>query len=344
MAIEAVEGERGRSYQKRGHMAKKAAKRVPRSVAERLKVQAARLRRQGLREYRGPSRTPRDKALALVGRAELLPPADEQRIVTAEGMDLGALGLVELKLSKKEEAILAEPIDPALVQWRARERNGPPEIPYYPHNEYTRWFNRAFGRLGWALVPIAKPSITPGKNGALTVSCPYVLHIHGKPVAFAIGEHEYFENNKQQTYGDALESTVANALRRCAKRIGVGLELWDRDWRIRHMPSEARSALARDPDVGNERRPDVAHRQPPGEAHHANANDLITPAQRKRLRAIINNSGRRLDAVADWIRRIVRQPLDDNGEPDRLITRRQYDPICDAIESHAELPAVLPVR
>jgi hypothetical protein len=74
-----------------------------------------------------------------------------------------------------------------------------------------------------------RPAAKPLKSGNSVVQ-PYVLYIHGKPVAFAMGEQEYFEGNKEQTYGDALEATVASALRRCMKRLGIGLELWDRAW------------------------------------------------------------------------------------------------------------------
>ena len=56
-----------------------------------------------------------------------------------------------------------------------------------------------------------------------------MLFVHGKPVAFATGEQDYFETNERQTYGDALEATMSSALRRFCKHLGMGLELLDKD-------------------------------------------------------------------------------------------------------------------
>jgi hypothetical protein len=131
----------------------------------------------------------------------------------------GALGLQDVRLSEGEELVLSE----AVLESEVRIK--PTGQPYLSHPSYTKWFNRAFGRLGWAIVPRSKPV----KSGN-SVVCPYMLYIHGQPAAFAMGEQEYHESNKEQTYGDALEATVASALRRCAKRLGVGLELWDKRW------------------------------------------------------------------------------------------------------------------
>lgn len=136
---------------------------------------------------------------------------------------LGDVGLVEVKINAKEEKILAEPVNIADIRVK------PTGAAYLPHQVYTRWMHRAFGRTGWAIVPCSKPTIS-GDKGRKTVNQPYILHIHGRPVAYAMGEHEYWENNAEQTLGDALESTVASALRRCMKRLGVGLELWDRQY------------------------------------------------------------------------------------------------------------------
>jgi hypothetical protein len=157
----------------------------------------------------------RDQA---VRTPEVLPA--ERRGLNDE-ISIGELGLVELKLTPEEEGVLSEqvPVSRILVKPQSAF------TPYLSHPEYTRWFNRAFGRLGWAIAPAAKPM-----KSERSIICPYVLYIHGRPVAFAMGEQDYFESNKDQSYGDALESTVASALRRCAKRMGVGLELWDRRW------------------------------------------------------------------------------------------------------------------
>lgn len=137
------------------------------------------------------------------------------------GILLGELGLVEIVLTDKEEQVLARPVNVNDILVK------PQGQPYIPHIVYTRWFNEAFGRFGWAMVPVGDPQKTAnGKK--VTVVSPYVLYIHGRPVKFAWGEQDYFEGNADQTYGDALESTVASAMRRLAKRMGVSLEMWDR--------------------------------------------------------------------------------------------------------------------
>jgi hypothetical protein len=263
------------------------------------------------------------KRASVVKRADVLPPAqDLERVVTADGMNLGALGLVEIKLTVAEEKILNEPIEPERVAWRASKRGGPADIPYYPHQEYTRWFNRAFGRTGWALVPVGKPSVTPGsKPGQQTITCPYILHIHGKPVAFAMGEQEYYDSNEQQTYGDALESTVASALRRCAKRLGVGLELWDKGF-LRSLPKQS-------PPARTAPRPQTNH---PPAGHHPQADEVITQKQRQRLWMIIRNSGRSDDEIKRWLERRLRISAT------KAIKRRDYDFVCSSIEAPGDLP------
>lgn len=254
----------------------------------------------------------------------------------SEDMNLGAFGLLELKLTKHEEEVLNEPIDPRKIMWRPREKDGPPVIPYYPHPEYTRWFNRAFGRTGWALVPISKPNITRAdKNPAQqTIVQPYLLHVHGKAIAYAPGEQEYFEGNRSQTYGDALESCHANALRRCAKHLGVGLELWDKDYINSLRPGAAGNyTQGPAPEQPQQRREYQAPQQ--GEApaaHHAQSGEAITDKQRKRLWVIVRNSGRDEEQVRAWLERRF------GWTSTKQVTRREYEFVCTAIESPAQLP------
>lgn len=282
---------------------------------------------------------------------QVLPPeAEEERNLTDEIM-LGGFGLVELKLTPEEEAVLAEPVplDQILIK--------PTGAVYLSHPSYTRWFNRAFGRTGWALVPAAKP--VKADN---CVVCPYVMYVHGKPVAFAQGEQEYFANNRDQSYGDALESTVASALRRCSKRLGVGLELWDRAWtnayldehavhvkvivkNKREQTEEERWQWRRKTDapfwneVGSRAPRQESRGKAPAPATKEErvgtnpaAAEKITQAQRQRLFVISRNSGRTDEEIKAWLKR--RYSVTGTEQ----ITRRDYDAICTAIESPADLP------
>lgn len=244
--------------------------------------------------------------------------------VAADGsMQLGALGLVELKLTPHEESVLARAVDPTLVSWRASKKNGPEDIPYLSHPVYTRWFNEAFGRTGWTLVPIGKPV----KTEQNVVLIPYVLHVHGKPVAFAWGEQEYFDRkadgseSRAQSYGDVIESTVASALRRCAKHLGVGLELWDKAWIASIKNRAGRQARSSSPPPRDE---------PAGT--NGKDNEPITDPQRKRLWVIIRNSGRQDHEVKMWLK------LKFGIDSSRAIKRKDYDYVCKAIEHPGALP------
>ena len=309
---------------------------------------------------RGPVQVYRPRVQVLPAPAELDP-----HLLTDDAA-IGALGTFEVKLTAAEELVLSRPIDPTRVLIK------PTGQPYLPHAEYTKWFVDAFGRLGWAMVPCAKP-LTSGSS----VVCPYLLHIHGKPAAFAIGEQDYYGGaggNREQTYGDALEATVASALRRCAKRLGVGLELWDKRWcnefiaeygvRVRVTKSfkngntwEKKAAwawrrkddapldkeivagtgkTADDDDVDRgyeDSRPEPAQRRTvPPAVTHAKAGEKINDAMRKRLWTIATNSGRSHEVVKTWLKTKYR--LDSSKD----ITRAQYEGICNAIEASGSLP------
>lgn len=264
----------------------------------------------------------------------------------------GALGLVEVKLKPAEELVLAEkaPIDQVLIK--------PTGQAYLSHPSYTRWFNRAFGRLGWTMVLKAKPRSATDEHGKVQVVAPYVLYIHGKPAAMAFGEQEYFPNSKEQTYGDALEATIASALRRCAKRLGVGLELWDKPWLARFMREHCVRVKLKpkkdgdkpdwvwrrkiDPPFWNEQgRGDPPmqqqHTAPPAHHHDGSGDEVITQThivdgvkkagQVERLWVIIRSSGRDEETVRNWLHDVY------GYDSTKKIKRRDYEAICSAIES-----------
>lgn len=235
-------------------------------------------------------------------------------------------------------------------------------VSHNSHPAYTRWFNRAFGRLGWAIVPQSKP-IRTASGKKISVVCPYMLYIHGKPAAFAMGEQEYFEDSREQTYGDALEATVASALRRCAKRLGVGLELWDKrwltafienqcipvkvksprddkpstKWRRKNDPAlpweiggkgDARDRDIRDdlvaPDLGDFTVKQTTVVEPKGDPK-------ITIEQRKRLGQIVKSSGRNEPEVRLWLKKTYNVKSED-------ILRKDYQRICDQLQVRGTLP------
>lgn len=271
-----------------------------------------------------------------------------------DDVSLGELGLVGVKLTDAEEAVLVAPVDPHDIDVL------PTGQPYLSHPWYTRRFNQAFGRTGWQIIPVAKPMMNEK-----SVVCPYILFVHQKPVAFAMGEQAYHPTNKDQTYGDALEATIASALRRCAKRIGVGLEMWDRRFLRKWIDEFAVKVWLekKDGDTNNKpvfRRRDEppfwnekgqgqgqgdggrAHRQtftappkteaPPPVYQHSTSDGLITLAQRQRLVTIAHKHHRTDLEVKMWLS--IKYHLDSTAQ----ISKRLYDDICTALEAPGPLP------
>jgi Mitochondrial genome maintenance MGM101 len=257
---------------------------------------------------------------------------------------IGPLGLVEVKLKKREEEVLARPvnIDDVLIK--------PTGQPYLSHPTYTRWFNDAFGRTGWTLAPASKPVITqPDESGRATITQAYMLYIHGQPAAFAMGEQEYHATNREQTFGDALEATNASALRRCAKRLGVGLELWDKRFLNKFIAErcvkvwvegDQRPKWRRvdDPPLPKEKGTDTTgrtamQRELEHPASHSKLDEPITEGQLRRLWTITGHARRAEADVRAWLE--ARYGIKSMKE----IPRRQYDEICNWIEQSGPLPA-----
>jgi len=58
------------------------------------------------------------------------------------------------------------------------------------------------------------------------VAVDLVLIVRGCFVAEAIGTAQYFASNRNQSYGDVVESAWSDALRRCCKKFGIGTQVW----------------------------------------------------------------------------------------------------------------------
>lgn len=318
------------------------------------------------------------KSTALARRRENPPKQALMRVHDPKGMlpaepalsddpVLGALGLAEVKLTAKEEAALSAAVNVRDILIK------PTGQPYLSHPAYTQLFNRAFGRLGWSLRPASNPkkAQSPGKKSVQIVRA-YILYIHGKPVAFAEGEHEYWESNAEQSYGDALEATFASALRRCAKRIGVGLELWDRNFLDKFKREHCLSERVRykdrygnqqtkivwrrrdqDPPANVEREPDdeppadhgdvePPRRQAPRSAGSDGNGALhISPAQSRRLFSMATKEAGRdwKNEVLPWLKSAY-NAVETGTKPDRYLTlaRTEYTAVCETVIAPGPLP------
>lgn len=302
----------------------------------------------------------RDNSIQKAPQPELLP-AEYNYQALGDSPVLAELGTVQVKLTEAEEKVLAEDVIAADVLIK------PTGQPYLPHAKYRKWFDRALGRFAWSLVPKAKPikvTLPPGRDQEVStrhvVLVPYMLYVKGAPVAFAYGEQEFNETNSEQTYGDAVEATSSSAIRRLAKAIGVGLELWDRDWLQRWIDTYAVAVKVKSGNYTNTRwrrkvdKPlpgelrttnagqgyddahdgeivDQAPRRRPDAGNDGNGEEKITKPQRQRLATIANKAGRSHADVQLWLRGKWKV----NSSAD--IKRKDYDQVCRELEARGPL-------
>jgi hypothetical protein len=158
----------------------------------------------------------------------MLSPASPEGFELGELAHTGGVGIGTVKLSAGELKIISRAVNQPDV--RVLPDSG---LAYLPHLYYTRWLNEAFGPTGWGIVPMSAP-----KKVDNLIIIPHALYIRGVAVAWAYGAAEYHEKNKRQTYDDVLESCVAYSLRRCCKRLGMALELWDKRWLAKFLAAD----------------------------------------------------------------------------------------------------------
>lgn len=135
-----------------------------------------------------------------------------------------------LNLTKEESEMLAEDFpDEAFKPGAAGKEN----LIYIEHAFLRDRFVKVFGMGGWAMVPRSRwdiPFKTEKGIDATTVYVEAMLVVRGCFVAEAIGDMVYYPKNQSTNYGDAVEGAESAAFRRCAKKFGVGLQAWKKDW------------------------------------------------------------------------------------------------------------------
>lgn len=111
---------------------------------------------------------------------------------------------------------------------------GDPNLIYIEHAFLRDRFDSAIGMGQWALVrsrPHWGEEFTTQKGEkAIRLYADCALLIRGCYCAEAIGEMVYYPNNARQSYADAAEGSETAAFRRCAKKLGVGLQAWKKDF------------------------------------------------------------------------------------------------------------------
>jgi hypothetical protein len=127
--------------------------------------------------------------------------------------------------TKSFRGLGSEPFSPDVTKTLCADLNAedveitPDGLLFLPEIRYRRVLNRAFGPGGWGLAPRSETLVT-----AKSVSREYALICHGRLVAIARGEQDYFDQNGITT---AMEGCKSNAMMRCCKDLGIASELWD---------------------------------------------------------------------------------------------------------------------
>ncbi|KAL2162286.1 hypothetical protein VTH06DRAFT_7199 [Thermothelomyces fergusii] len=122
-------------------------------------------------------------------------------------------GLSTTPFSPETAAILMQPLDPIDIEIK------PDGIIYLPEIKYRRILNKAFGPGGWGLAPRGELTVADK-----VVTREYALVVHGRFIAQARGECQFFS---EETIATAGEGCKSNALLRCCKDLGIASELWD---------------------------------------------------------------------------------------------------------------------
>lgn len=122
------------------------------------------------------------------------------------------------ELSEEQKKVLTEKIKDSDVYIK------PDGLIYLTWTKYADRLNRAFGNMGWVMVPEGMPRIMNN-----LVIWGFHLVIKGNYVSTAFGEQQFFDNGRM-TFGEATEGAKSNALMRLCKSLGIGLELWDKQF------------------------------------------------------------------------------------------------------------------
>lgn len=136
----------------------------------------------------------------------------------------------ELRLTPEEtKALKAEFADECFLPGAAGKDNL-----IYIEGAHIR--DRLDGALGigqWALVPRSRwnDEFTTGKGQpGIKVYVEAMLIVRGCYVTEAIGDMDYYPHNASTNFGDAVEGAESAALRRVAKKMGIGLQAWSKTW------------------------------------------------------------------------------------------------------------------
>ncbi len=125
-------------------------------------------------------------------------------------------GASMLIVSKEESEKLLTPFDENIIEIR------PDGLIYLPQTFWRQRLNQVFGIGQWAIIP--KNTIKdPEKNKFYYEG---VLLIRGAYIATSVGEAEYHQTNRGQSWASVYEASKSDCITRCCKDLGIASELW----------------------------------------------------------------------------------------------------------------------
>ena len=121
-----------------------------------------------------------------------------------------------LSISDKEQKKLLAAFDTNMIEIR------PDGLIYLPQVFWRQRLNETFGIGQWCL--IIKGNTKDPERSKLYLEG--VLMVRGCYMATAVGEAEYHDNNKGQSWASVWESAKSDCITRCCKDLGIASLLW----------------------------------------------------------------------------------------------------------------------
>jgi len=135
----------------------------------------------------------------------------------------------QMVLTPEQEALLDEPTPVEEIEIR------PDGIIYVSHEYLRRKLNKAFGRMGWTLVPGSPLTRRPATD-PVEYFQRWILFVGGVYCSEALASRTYFEKGgggdddrgSFMSIDDVAEAIKSDCVRRTAKDLGIGLECWNK--------------------------------------------------------------------------------------------------------------------
>lgn len=103
----------------------------------------------------------------------------------------------------------------------------PDGIIFIPAIRFEQRLDEAFGQGAWALKRRTEWTIVEN----VVIATFHLIGPGGQFLAESTGAQTYYRDNKDMDYGDAIEAAESNARMRCCKKLGVGRNAWDPNFR-----------------------------------------------------------------------------------------------------------------